>query len=187
MILKLVLVLLTFAVCNLRATSDDQESTTMLYDPNVIDVNDTEPLSSSVEQDDTPGRAGIDSLLFLAHNKIYYLRNQKVPYWRAVQNCIDEGKRIASIDNRVQQSDLVNMLRNSHEIYWVAGVDLGHEGSWVWINKHVKIMEQFWAANQPDNFYGAEHCLAINEFGSALWNDQNCDVTLYNYICEINV
>jgi hypothetical protein len=67
--------------------------------------------------------------------------------------------------------------------FWIDGIDMGSEGSFYWSSngKQVGSVADF-AANQPDNFGGREHCLMINKLKT--WNDLACDIKL-RYICEL--
>uniref|UniRef100_A0A904MUH9 C-type lectin domain-containing protein n=1 Tax=Culex quinquefasciatus TaxID=7176 RepID=A0A904MUH9_CULQU len=134
--------------------------------------------------------AGIDkeALQTIAGLKIYVINYGAVTFWQAVLRCIDQGLKLASVDNFINTNTLSILLPGSRAIFWVAGTDEGNEGQWIWLNLQKRILFYTnWAAGQPDNGGGAgpENCLEINRFGGFTWNDAPCSgAILNNYICE---
>ncbi|XP_038119188.1 perlucin-like [Culex quinquefasciatus] len=157
-------------------------STTEFYNVTEVELREAEARRVGID---------VEALSALAYgsptpvNKTFYLRYRRATFWQAAQFCIDEDKRLASIDSEKQSDQLLLQLKYSSDGFYMAGTDLGREGSWIWINSNRRIVQPNWAVGQPDNVGSIENCLQINGAGSASWNDVDCNMINF-YICEDN-
>ncbi|KAG8335477.1 hypothetical protein J6590_067426 [Homalodisca vitripennis] len=75
-------------------------------------------------------------------------------------------------------------LENSIDYFWVSGINIDKNTTWMWATTGRPFTFTDWIDNQPDNWKGNEHCLMLNtnDLGH-IWNDYDC-LSIINYICE---
>lgn len=66
--------------------------------------------------------------------------------------------------------------------FWIGGTELGHLGTWQWMDTGRTWQYTNWLPGQPNNPQ-FEHCL---DLWTLRWNDADCSVPL-NFVCEYSV
>lgn len=123
--------------------------------------------------------------------KRYFIYNDKlVTFLEAWHQCRSHGLQLATVksaedDAKLKLAFAANNF-NQKATYWIAGTDLGKNGSYVWITDDTPISYTNYLPGQPDNYGEVEHCLLVGWGGlrSTQWNDGNCEVPL-RYVCEL--
>ena len=78
-------------------------------------------------------------------------------------------------------------LGTGHQPYWLAGSDLGSEGTWTWrAGPETGMVFPYtnWAGGEPNNCCGGEHYLEQFQHHSDGWNDVGTDTM--NYVVEFS-
>lgn len=122
----------------------------------------------------------------ICQQKQYFVHNTSVSFMEAWRRCQVLGQRLATItsaeDSKLLEETL-NISITTKGTWWIAGTDLGSEGSFVWISTNEPVGYRNFYKNQPDNYKGREHCLEIGRYGGVQWNDAPCDLK-QQFICE---
>ncbi|KAL4223307.1 hypothetical protein ACF0H5_016778 [Mactra antiquata] len=112
----------------------------------------------------------------------------KASWAEAKTYCEAIGAGLAVIESR-QESDFIHgLVQREHNAIstsqiWIGGTDLIEEGVWLAPDNRQKLTFFDWAPKEPDNLNG-QHCLAIFNYGSLLWDDNRCEV--HNYaLCKM--
>uniref|UniRef100_A0A182LWP0 C-type lectin domain-containing protein n=1 Tax=Anopheles culicifacies TaxID=139723 RepID=A0A182LWP0_9DIPT len=101
----------------------------------------------------------------------YTISNEKLTFFGAWQQCIEQGGTLATIETPRQNAQVLTAIKKSGKVadnWWLSGADLGLEGSWIWLsnNKPVGRSSGFvnFAASEPNNTgAGGEHCMSAQE------------------------
>lgn len=93
-------------------------------------------------------------------------------YFRLVSKCL------IGINNELQLNYNSGYERES---FWLSATDLGHEGTFVWLNTGLPMVYKNFRKNQPDNAGGNENCIEMH--GNGEWNDILCHNAFYS-ICQ---
>ena len=97
--------------------------------------------------------------------------------------CVASGYDLMTLDDAAENVWAYDRAMGAASTSWWLGFnDLASEGSWVWADGSA-VAYTNWAASQPDNGGGTEHCGHYGYGGSYLWNDDQCYNTKY-YVCE---
>lgn len=67
--------------------------------------------------------------------------------------------------------------------FWIAGNDLATQGRFHWFTSGEIFRYTNWAAGEPSNYNGSEHCVELHDVKQQKWNDRICTYLNY-YICE---
>uniref|UniRef100_A0A4Y0BDD2 C-type lectin domain-containing protein n=1 Tax=Anopheles funestus TaxID=62324 RepID=A0A4Y0BDD2_ANOFN len=121
------------------------------------------------------------------HALRYTVHNTPVTFFEAWQQCIAMGGTLPSIQTPYQNRKIHAAIKKTgvYSQWWLSGVDLGMEGSWVWLSTNKPVGSPFGFINfslgEPNNIAGSEHCLAMDLGGK--WFDQWCNMTCF-FVCE---
>ncbi|XP_039450423.1 perlucin-like [Culex pipiens pallens] len=148
--------------------------------------------SSSAAKNSTLGissRAGFAN----SYQRYFVYNDEPVTFFEAWHKCRAHGLRLASVHSALDDVKLMVALAQEDITqrgpWWIAGTDLGKPGSFVWItgNKRIDGRAGYtnFAAGQPDNLSGAEHCLVAGGAGGTQWNNVDCG-SKSRYICELD-
>ncbi|KAA8578955.1 hypothetical protein FQN60_006047 [Etheostoma spectabile] len=100
--------------------------------------------------------------------------------------CQTAGGNLASIHSAEEHTFIRNYIKRvsgSFRLAWIGGHDSVKEGMWLWADGS-KFSYTSWAAGQPDNFNGGEHCTSINwDSNEENWNDAGC-VDSASFVCS---
>ncbi|XP_032365739.1 galactose-specific lectin nattectin [Etheostoma spectabile] len=88
--------------------------------------------------------------------------------WIDAENfCKAAGGNLASVHSEEEQVFLklfINLVTGEYRRTWIGGFDSVQEGVWMWSDGSTLDYKR-WDDGQPDNKYGAEHCLEITYLG----------------------
>lgn len=100
--------------------------------------------------------------------------------WIAAQaECVDWGGHLVTVASEAEDDYLAT--RSDGDDIWIGLNDGAVEGQMVWVNGEPIVIDEPWAANQPDDFQN-EDC--VEKRGQdGLWNDRACGAP-HVYICE---
>uniref|UniRef100_A0A8C7ZTR9 C-type lectin domain-containing protein n=1 Tax=Oryzias sinensis TaxID=183150 RepID=A0A8C7ZTR9_9TELE len=100
-------------------------------------------------------------------------------------HCVSQNANLVSVHS-LKEDNLVKMLiRNfdpAESPTWIGLSDAQKERGWLW-SDGTKIDFGAWAAKQPDNWKGYEHCASTNNWGKKEWNDARCSA-VYPFVCK---
>ncbi|EDS43407.1 salivary C-type lectin [Culex quinquefasciatus] len=93
--------------------------------------------------------------------------NKRSTFFEAWRACMSLGLRLATVNSAQDDAALLVALRDAgthHKGPWyIAGTDLGKEGSFVWLttNREVGYGSGYvnWQTGEPSNSGGNEHCI----------------------------
>ena len=129
----------------------------------------------------------------------YLFQPRNSTWYEAKQTCKQSGGHLVEIES----SEEVDALREAilSETWddtnidgiWIGLNDVFHDGTWVWDHSGRPLEFSAWAADEPDNFRGAQHCGVsfTNPEGSTVssvgeWFDFSCEGPAVHFgtICE---
>nr|XP_023012625.1 macrophage mannose receptor 1-like isoform X1 [Leptinotarsa decemlineata] len=118
--------------------------------------------------------------------KKYYLGNEKVTYFGAIQYCEDMYMTLASVRNAEENSALHHLILTKgikgHRS-WISANQRVGSTNWLWLNG--SDVEYFnWDQGKPSNEGLGENCITVSEKEQqAKWVDAPCDEKNYA-VCE---
>jgi hypothetical protein len=108
-------------------------------------------------------------------------------------SCVAAGGDLARIDSEVE-NDAVFALANSPAIplkpdWWMGGNDRLIEDTWVWLDTNDEIVAprfENWRLGEPNNGgTNGEDCMILESDNPAReWDDRNCALNSFPYICR---
>merc|ERR1719381_96133 len=137
----------------------------------------------------------------------YLFQEWNSTWYNARRECKQSGGYLVEIDSREEQDAIESEISdrgwdgNSHFGFWIGLTDIFHDGTWVWDNLGKPLDYSNWASGEPNNYNGAQHCVAMKVWGAVddgendfRWDDISCDTiktgnfsgldTTIGYICE---
>merc|ERR1719295_70918 len=137
----------------------------------------------------------------------YLFQEWNSSWYNARRECKQSGGYLVEIDSRDEQDAIQYEIDNrgwdgrSHFGFWIGLTEIFHDGTWVWDNLGKPLDFSNWASGEPNNYNGAQHCVAMKVWGSVYdgendfkWDDISCDTiktgnfsgldTTIGYICE---
>ena len=124
------------------------------------------------------------NVLFISVVDIPYgLVTEKKTWVDAKNTCSQWGKELAVIQTEAEQNAIQGIVSPyASELVWIGLHDIGHEGTFVWVDGSAPIYSKWFQV--PDNFNGNEHCVELVEAERGrTWNDKDCN-QLNMAICE---
>ncbi|KAH9514070.1 C-type lectin 37Db [Bulinus truncatus] len=122
------------------------------------------------------------------HNGSYYYLSM---YWvsnptEAEEECLKLGGYLMEVDDE-EEMEVASELLQPYDIWatLIAGTDADQEGTWVFPRTGKPVPHLKWREDQPDNYLGNEHCIAIHFWGKDEINDIKC-TNHFSFICEVN-
>ncbi|XP_076643424.1 hemolymph lipopolysaccharide-binding protein-like isoform X6 [Halictus rubicundus] len=117
------------------------------------------------------------------------LFQNEVTWNTAREICMQEGGQLAVINSAEKAAVFRSWASNetAHGV-WIGIHDLFEQGKWVTVTgEPVAAMSYYpWAAGEPNNEFGVEHCAALWKKHSDGIFDVPCSAK-YSFICEINL
>ena len=102
---------------------------------------------------------------------------------QAGQDCADLGGTLATINSASENATILALTgAQGCAGSWIGLNDTAAEGAWTW-SSGAPFGFSNWAAEQPDNFEGSEHVVAMDADGA--WSDEAEAAMLGCAICEI--
>ncbi len=123
---------------------------------------------------------------FADRGQAYMVCATPVSWDEAAQACQAQGQRLVQIDDAEENAWLVEKL-SGLDYAWIGGTDAEQEGIWKWpdgdvfFENGVSVGYSSWAANEPNNANGIEHCGEL--WVGGYWNDYDCAYP-QAFICE---
>merc|ERR1719295_2409546 len=137
----------------------------------------------------------------------YLFQEWNSTWYNARRECKQSGGYLVEIDSWQEQDAIESEIAdrgwdgNSHFGFWIGLTDIFHDGTWVWDNLGKPLDYSKWASGEPNNYNGAQHCVAMKVWGSVYdvdndfkWDDISCDTiktgnfsgldNTIGYICE---
>ena len=137
----------------------------------------------------------------------YLFQEWNSTWYNARRECKQSGGYLVEIDSQEEQGAIRDEIDdrgwdgNSHFGFWIGLTDIFHDGTWVWDNLGKPLDFSNWASGEPNNYNGAQHCVAMKVWGSVYdvdndfkWDDISCDTiktgnfsgldNTIGYICE---
>ncbi|TNN53349.1 BDNF/NT-3 growth factors receptor [Liparis tanakae] len=99
--------------------------------------------------------------------------------------CKDRGGELAVIDDRSENDFVSSYLRDLELPAWIGLSDLLQENQYAWSDGVSPVLFTNWAATEPNNAGGAEHCVAMahGPRASGKWNDDGCQKD-QSFVCS---
>ncbi|XP_003736506.3 C-type lectin 37Db-like [Drosophila pseudoobscura] len=131
-----------------------------------------------------------DELVWV-RNKKFFISPIKKNFYVARDLCKQNNADLATIESKDELVAISSRLlqegyrSEANDLFWLAYFDVGRPaGKFYSIATGLPLNTTGWAAGQPDNAGGNEHCAHIwLRFGKYGMNDNNCNVEL-RAICE---
>ena len=137
----------------------------------------------------------------------YLFQEWNSTWYNARRECKQSGGYLVEIDSEEEQDAIRFEIQDrgwdghSHYGFWIGLTDIFHDGTWVWDNLGKPLDYSNWASGEPNNYNGAQHCVAMKVWGAVddgandfRWDDISCDTiktgnfsgldTTIGYICE---
>jgi len=112
------------------------------------------------------------------NSKYVFIDSQK-SWWEAALYCKEMGSHLAVIQNKDQNDEFVNIMKEKRQSVWIGLSDVLAEGSFSWVDGKTDFDSNTfsnWAAGQPDNNPGGNaDCVDVN-FPSGQWMDDQCEI-----------
>lgn len=144
------------------------------------DEETTEPEASKME---SIGQ----SLTFNGHDYLFVTTSKN--WYDARTLCMGQGYQLVTIDNAAEEAFLNDQeTRIGLQYWWIGYNDIVSEGSWLWEGPNPLTPYSNWSPGEPNNSVtsaGDEDC-GIDGWSNGQWNDGNCSVSLFPFICEKN-
>ena len=118
------------------------------------------------------------------NNHCYRYVSTMMAWADAEFHCLSHGANLVSIHSLEEENFVKMLIRNfdpAEGRTWIGLSDAQKNGRWFWSDGS-KISFTDWAAGQPDNHGGLEHCGEIN-FAAKKWNDWPCSL-MCSFICK---
>nr|XP_029721125.1 perlucin-like [Aedes albopictus] len=125
----------------------------------------------------------------------FFVTNEKLNWFGAVEYCEGRGMRLAVIDTLAKKNEVLALLQVSYLVFnpvktllWMGASDLAHEGRFTWHGTGKAVADGYsnWYPGEPDGL-GVEHCAAIHHEPAANriynWYDVRC-TEQYFFVCE---
>ena len=137
----------------------------------------------------------------------YLFQEWNSTWYDSRRECKQSGGYLVEVDSQEEQDAILREIASrgwdgdTHFGFWIGLTDIFHDGTWVWDNLGKPLDYSNWASGEPNNYNGAQHCVAMKVWGSVYdvdndfkWDDISCDTiktgnfsgldTTIGYICE---
>lgn len=118
----------------------------------------------------------------------YHVGTNAVTWSNAVKTCNSMGSVLTVITTAEENDFVIRLVKrkgvSSSEGYWLDGTDSLFEGLWIWSSTGILITYQNWGVNEPNNKDSTENCLELKTKKNYTWNDEKCNISKRQYICE---
>merc|ERR1719175_21163 len=137
----------------------------------------------------------------------YLFQEWNSSWYESKRECKQSGGYLVEVDSQEEQDAILREIASrgwdgdTHFGFWIGLTDIFHDGTWVWDNLGKPLDFSNWASGEPNNYNGAQHCVAMKVWGSVddgendfKWDDISCDTiktgnfsgldTTIGYICE---
>merc|ERR1719385_9325 len=101
----------------------------------------------------------------------YLFQEWNSTWYNARGECQQSGGYLVEIDSRDEYQAILDEIRrrgwdgHSHYGFWIGLTDIFHDGTWVWDNLGKPLDYSNWASGEPNNYNGAQHCVAMKVCG----------------------
>ena len=130
-----------------------------------------EPTATAVPAE--PPQIPPDAIAF--QKKRFKLFTEQLAWHDAKKKCRQMGGRLAEVRSKEENKFITTLVRGSQsDGIWLGATDEAKFGDWVWSDGST-ISYKNWAANQPNNFGGAEHyvMLLVRDNTGQWWDQPN--------------
>merc|ERR1719234_812575 len=136
----------------------------------------------------------------------YLFQEWNSTWYNARRECKQSGGYLVEVDSQEEQDAIMNEITSrgwdghTHYGFWIGLTDIFHDGTWVWDNLGKPLDFSKWASGEPNNYNGAQHCVAMKVWGAedddtndGKWDDISCETmktgnfsldSTVGYICE---
>jgi len=136
----------------------------------------------------------------------YLFQEWNSTWYNARRECKQSGGYLVEVDSQEEQDAIMNEITSrgwdghTHYGFWIGLTDIFHDGTWVWDNLGKPLDYSNWASGEPNNYNGAQHCVAMKVWGAeddnandGKWDDISCETmktgnfsldSTVGYICE---
>ncbi|NOY93799.1 MAG: C-type lectin domain-containing protein [Deltaproteobacteria bacterium] len=91
--------------------------------------------------------------------------------------------RLAKITSSGEQSFVAGVIGTT--THWIGLNDRGTEGTFLWSDGSAQGPYSSWQSGQPNDWGGlGQDCIVVDGGSGGNWNDRNCDVNSFRFICE---
>ena len=106
-----------------------------------------------------------------------------VTWAQAQSKCEDQGGKLASITTWEIQNWIIGRFGLAQD-RWIGGTDAATEGTFVW-SRSASDPWQFthWYDCNPTND-NTKNCVKVKDASDGMWDIDNCDASLYRYLCQ---
>ncbi|XP_067381173.1 type-2 ice-structuring protein-like [Channa argus] len=97
--------------------------------------------------------------------------------------CQSIGANLASVHSAQEHKSLQKLISQAtgyDKEAWIGGSDAQERGAWFWSDGS-SFRYTYWCRGEPNNSYGRQHCLQMNQGASNCWGDFEC----YGYRASI--
>jgi len=110
------------------------------------------------------------------NNKCYKVETEGMTFTKALHHCeLTPAASLASISNRVENNQVLSLLRNSRlERVWLGGMKNYKTNTFHWVDHTLWGYQNWHGENNPSNTFGVENCVEMLHKVGGTWNDRNC-------------
>ena len=96
----------------------------------------------------------------------YLFQPSNSTWYEAKQSCKQSGGHLVEIESSQELDSLREAIPSKSwndtniDGIWIGLNDVFHDGTWVWDHSGRPLELSAWAPSEPDNFGGAQHCVA---------------------------
>ncbi|KAK7480212.1 hypothetical protein BaRGS_00028597 [Batillaria attramentaria] len=116
----------------------------------------------------------------------YFFGNEQTTWINAKTICDTVHGRLVEIDTAEENNFLVDrMKQHSAQQLWIGLEDFVVEGNFVWASTQETPEYSNWSPGEPNDDQHREDCASLLVSGH--WNDAQCEVSKYYFMCEMPV
>ncbi|XP_067381258.1 ladderlectin-like isoform X1 [Channa argus] len=134
-------------------------------------------------QNDQTGINNLDKRYTLYHRgwsringRDFFFVPSLMTWYQAEKYCQSIGANLASVHNALEHRWLQKLIFVATHYYkeaWIGGSDAQQKGIWFWSDGS-RFRYTYWCRGEPNNSYGRQHCLQINQGAHNCWGDLQC-------------